>query len=311
MLRRGEKEAVSGDARSTDLDEDTINAEVIDLLSITMDSFRFTLGTSNPSVPCKTVVEGPTVTWDSLGGPDKVKLEPQETVQRPVEHPSSRLFASTDFFENDVWIRDHGIGKAAKDVFALAIVFKFTVVALRDITHADTRLYVSTDVQNWAHAELPQSSSTLLKKNAYTIVESTPHSLAVNVVRGDTDGVAGTQWAMSIMSISTAYTVLASPMLLRTQIKLELRRHQVLARYDHLRQRQMEVPYLRTPGKQLRYEGHRELPTVYSLSHHRSQLGRVVSSPAPGYVTAVGSVGPALAPYEDSDTHLSSDTGLT
>ncbi|KAL1711251.1 hypothetical protein EV715DRAFT_298384, partial [Schizophyllum commune] len=67
----GEKEAVSGDARQTDLNEDTIDAEVIDLLSITMESFRSTLGTSNPSVPCKTVAKGPTVTWDSLGGPDK------------------------------------------------------------------------------------------------------------------------------------------------------------------------------------------------------------------------------------------------
>ena len=40
-------------------------------------------------------------------------------------------------------------------------------------------------------------------------------------------------------------------------------------------------------------------------------FGRVFSSPAPGYVMAVGSVGPALAPYEDSDTYLSSDAGLT
>ncbi|KAL1737975.1 Sialidase [Schizophyllum fasciatum] len=40
-------------------------------------------------------------------------------------------------------------------------------------------------------------------------------------------------------------------------------------------------------------------------------FGRVFSSPAPGYVMAVGSVGPSLAPYEDSDTYLSSDAGLT
>ena len=89
-------------------------------------------------------------------------------------------------------IEDLGIGKAAKGVLALAIVSKFAVVALRDITHADTRLYVSTDAQNWAHAEFPQSSSALLKENAYTIVESTLHSLAVDVVRGDNDGATGT-----------------------------------------------------------------------------------------------------------------------
>ena len=32
-----------------DLDEDTIDAEVLDFLGVTMDNFRFALGTSNPS----------------------------------------------------------------------------------------------------------------------------------------------------------------------------------------------------------------------------------------------------------------------
>jgi transitional endoplasmic reticulum ATPase len=29
----------------------------------------------------------PTVTWDDIGGLDKVKLELQETVQYPIDHP--------------------------------------------------------------------------------------------------------------------------------------------------------------------------------------------------------------------------------
>ena len=58
-----------------DLDEDTIDAEVLDSLGITMDNFRFALGTSNPSALRETVVEIPTVTWDDIGGLDKVKIE--------------------------------------------------------------------------------------------------------------------------------------------------------------------------------------------------------------------------------------------
>ena len=61
-----------------DLDEDTIDAEVLDSLGVTMENFRFALGTSNPSALCETVVEVPTVTWDDIGGLDKVKLELQE-----------------------------------------------------------------------------------------------------------------------------------------------------------------------------------------------------------------------------------------
>ena len=69
------------------LDEDTIDVEVLDSLRVTMDNFRFALGGSNPSALHETVVvEVPTVTWDDVGGFDKVKLELQETVQYPVQH---------------------------------------------------------------------------------------------------------------------------------------------------------------------------------------------------------------------------------
>ena len=69
-----------------DLDEDTIDAEALDSLGVTMENFRFALGTSNPSALRETVVEVPTVKWDDVGGLDKVNQELQETVQYPVEH---------------------------------------------------------------------------------------------------------------------------------------------------------------------------------------------------------------------------------
>ncbi|KAK0477174.1 P-loop containing nucleoside triphosphate hydrolase protein [Armillaria luteobubalina] len=70
-----------------DLDEGTIDVEVLDSLGVTMDNFRFALGTSNPSALWETVVEVPTVTWDDIGGLEKVKQELQETVQYSVDHP--------------------------------------------------------------------------------------------------------------------------------------------------------------------------------------------------------------------------------
>ncbi|KAL7007244.1 AAA ATPase cdc48 [Cystobasidiomycetes sp. EMM_F5] len=74
-----------------DLDEDTIDAEVLDSLGVTMENFRFALGVSNPSALRETVVEVPNVTWDDIGGLDKVKIELQETIQYPVEHPEKFL----------------------------------------------------------------------------------------------------------------------------------------------------------------------------------------------------------------------------
>jgi transitional endoplasmic reticulum ATPase len=70
-----------------DLDEDTIDAEVLDSLGVTMENFRFALSTNNPSALRETIVEIPTTTWDDVGGLEKVKQELQETVQYPVDHP--------------------------------------------------------------------------------------------------------------------------------------------------------------------------------------------------------------------------------
>ncbi|KAG0086634.1 AAA ATPase cdc48 [Podila epicladia] len=74
-----------------DLDDETIDAEVLNSLAVTMENFRYALGVSNPSALRESVVEVPTVTWNDVGGLEKVKQELQETVQYPVEHPEKFL----------------------------------------------------------------------------------------------------------------------------------------------------------------------------------------------------------------------------
>lgn len=74
-----------------DLDDDTIDAEILDSLAVSMDNFRFALSAGNPSALRETVVEVPTVSWNDIGGLEKVKQELQETVQYPVEYPEKFL----------------------------------------------------------------------------------------------------------------------------------------------------------------------------------------------------------------------------
>ncbi|CAB3404410.1 unnamed protein product [Caenorhabditis bovis] len=74
-----------------DLEDDTIDAEVLNSLAVTMENFRFAMGKSSPSALREAVVETPNTTWDDIGGLQNVKRELQELVQYPVEHPEKYL----------------------------------------------------------------------------------------------------------------------------------------------------------------------------------------------------------------------------
>jgi len=74
-----------------DIEEETIDAEVMDSLAVTMEDFRFAMGHSNPSALRETVVEVPNISWNDIGGLENVKTELQELVQYPVEHPEKFL----------------------------------------------------------------------------------------------------------------------------------------------------------------------------------------------------------------------------
>uniref|UniRef100_A0A061QXF2 Transitional endoplasmic reticulum ATPase n=1 Tax=Tetraselmis sp. GSL018 TaxID=582737 RepID=A0A061QXF2_9CHLO len=70
-----------------DLEDENIDAEILNQMAVTNDHFKTALGISNPSALRETVVEVPNITWEDIGGLETVKRELQETVQYPVEHP--------------------------------------------------------------------------------------------------------------------------------------------------------------------------------------------------------------------------------
>ena len=70
-----------------DIEEETIDAELLAAMAVNQEHFKFALGASNPSSLRETVVEVPNITWADIGGLVDVKNELRELVQYPIEHP--------------------------------------------------------------------------------------------------------------------------------------------------------------------------------------------------------------------------------
>lgn len=70
-----------------DIEQDTIDAEILASMAVTNDHFKFSLGQANPASLRETVVEVPNVNWNDIGGLEPVKRELKELVQYPIEHP--------------------------------------------------------------------------------------------------------------------------------------------------------------------------------------------------------------------------------
>merc|ERR1712072_1023459 len=70
-----------------DIEDDTIDAEILNAMAVTQDHFKHALTQANPSSLRETVVEVPNITWSDIGGLIDVKRELRELVQYPVEHP--------------------------------------------------------------------------------------------------------------------------------------------------------------------------------------------------------------------------------
>merc|ERR1719270_1859052 len=70
-----------------DLEEETIDAEVLDSMAVSQEHFTSAMGSCNPSSLRETVVEVPNVKWDDIGGLEETKRNLQEMILYPIDHP--------------------------------------------------------------------------------------------------------------------------------------------------------------------------------------------------------------------------------
>lgn len=250
---------------------------------------------------------------------------------------SSRLYASSDYFKTKQVI-DFGLGRQGRGVVALGIVSKFIVAALKDISRPDGEmmLYVSIDGKEWSKAKFPHASSSQLRENAYTIVESTTHSLAIDVLlhsnaavgtlfvsnsngtyfvealkdtNRNSDGYVDFEDLYGIEGVGIANVVANAEDVEGRGAQKKLR--SVITFDDGSSWQPLKAPQTDVDGKPLSCSGGGECSLhLYSVTQPHN-FGRVFSSPSPGFVMGVGSVGDHLLRYQDCDTFLSTDAGLT
>ena len=70
-----------------DVEDEKIDAAVLDAMAVTQEHFKFAMGQCNPASLRETVVEVPNVKWDDIGGLEDTKRNLQEMILFPIEHP--------------------------------------------------------------------------------------------------------------------------------------------------------------------------------------------------------------------------------
>ncbi|SCV67566.1 BQ2448_5177 [Microbotryum intermedium] len=252
----------------------------------------------------------------------------------------SRLYSSKDFFQTDRIFVDLGIGKEARGVVGIGGVQKYLVCALKPSADSDGSggemvLYVTENGDQWSRALFPHGHG--LKENAYTIVESTTHSILVDVnsnplsssgtlftsnsngtlfVRSlehtnrNKMGIVDFEKLVSVEGVAIVNTVsnpegveAGEEKSLKTRITFD----------DGARWSLLKAPSTDNKGKKVKCDTS-DLETCSLHLHSVTQphnYGRVFSSTAPGLVMGVGSIGARLLPYDECDTFLSTDAGLT
>ncbi|KAF9995273.1 vacuolar protein sorting/targeting protein PEP1 [Modicella reniformis] len=218
----------------------------------------------------------------------------------------AQLVQSPDFFETKepVVLGTHHrfavVNFVTKESFLLA--------AEKHLTTGDMSLYVSLDARTWAKANIPQTSN--LRQDSYTILESTEHSLIVDVKESPEDTYGNLMFSNS----NGTYFVRSKRYTNRNEddtVDFEKIQNidgvyivNVVNNYDSHPPRRRKAPSHADPIRS-------GLKLAFTFAFDNFSLRPLSSKAAPGVVMGVGNVGPYLLPWGECDTYLSEDGGIT
>ena len=231
----------------------------------------------------------------------------------------NRLVVSDDYFENEVepYLEPD---RTVQGIINIAPVKKFIVAAAKAKGTTELALYVTEDAQTWHRAMFP--SDHKIEQDAYTILESTNYSIQVDVMTTRpteamgvlcTSNSNGTYFTRNMEHTNRNFRgivdfekvqgiqgiVLVNVVENWKKVEKFHEDKKIVSKISFDDGRTFQD--LTTDGKTL------HLHSVTDMSN----TGRIFSSPAPGLIMAVGNTGKNLKRYDEGDTWVSDDAGLT
>ncbi|EWC45975.1 hypothetical protein DRE_04768 [Drechslerella stenobrocha 248] len=236
-----------------------------------------------------------------------------------------RLYISENYFKGglDGAIEPKLDGQSTyQGVTGIAVVQKFLVVAVKSSGTTEMALFVSVNAKDWERSEFP-SENGKVEQDAYTILESLPSSLQVDVLTTKASNAIGSLFSSNSKGTQFVRILENTNRNGRGLVDWEsilniegIILANVVANAKELANKatgakkiQSRISFdngrtwnsLKAGGKTL------HLHSVSDLAN----LGRVYSSPAPGMVMGIGNTGEYLRDYMEGDLYVSEDAGLT
>ncbi|KAK1073256.1 vacuolar protein sorting/targeting protein PEP1 [Friedmanniomyces endolithicus] len=232
-----------------------------------------------------------------------------------------RLLASSDFFKTEVEPEMAEDGRTVSGVMNLAAVKSYIVAAAKSEGTTELAMYVTDDAQNWHRAEF---SGHKLEEDAYTLLESTNYSMQVDVLTSKPLSPMGVLLTSNSNGTFFRKNIEHTNRNLRGYVDFEKIQNiqgivmvNTVNNWEEVERKWMAEKQIKT---QISFDDGRTWQPMtvgkdkelhlHSVTDQRN-MGRIFSSPPPGIVMGVGNTGKFLGSYDEGDTYVSDDAGLT
>lgn len=234
------------------------------------------------------------------------------------------LLTSGDFFvkENQEPLLD-GF-RTISGVSGLVSVKKFILAAAKMVGTDEMSLFVSDDAKIWDRAEFPSDHGGL-KQDAYTVLESTPESIQIDVLTTTSINPIGALFTSNSNGTYFTKNIDYTNRNLDGNVDFEqvagiegIVLVNIVDNAEEVLKGNGNIKILKKIKSQISFDGGRtfqDLRTSGGTLHVHSvtdahNAGRVFSSPAPGILMAIGNAGKYLRDYSQGNLYISNDAGL-